>query len=296
MGMTAATEGKIAVSGGQVWYRVVGREKAGVPVLMVHGGPGAPHDYLEPLAALADERPVIFYDQLGCGNSDRPDAPALWKTARFVEELSAVRAALGLEEVHILGQSWGTMLAVEYLLAKKPRGVRSLVLTAPFLSAPLWIADQRAYLAAMPAEVRQAVAEAEAKGDYESPAYQEAVMAFYRKHLCLLEPWPEPMQRTFEKMGMQVYLSMFGPSEFTATGSLKDTDLVGRLGEITVPVLFTCGSQDEATPATTRLFQQALPGSELVVFDDTSHQHHLEKPDEYLAAVRGFLARAEGRG
>lgn len=296
MGITAATEGKIAVSGGKVWYRVVGREKAGVPVLMVHGGPGAPHDYLEPLAALADERPVIFYDQLGCGNSDRPDDTALWTTARFVEELAAVRAALGLEELHILGQSWGTMLAVEYMLAKKPRGVRSLVLTAPFLSAPLWIADQRAYLAAMPAEVRQVVAEAEAKGDYESPAYQEAVMAFYRKHLCLLDPWPEPMQRTFEKMGVPVYLSMFGPSEFTATGSLKDTDLVDRLGEITVPALFTCGSQDEATPATTRLYQRALPGAELAVFADASHQHHLEKLDEYLAAVRGFLARTEGRG
>ena len=166
------------------------------------------------------------------------------------------------------------------------------MLTAPFLSAPLWIADQRAYLAAMPAEVRQVVA----KGDYESPAYQEAVMAFYRKHLCLLDPWPEPVQRTFAKMGDAVYLSMFGPSEFTATGSLKDADLVGRLGEITVPVLFTCGSQDEATPATARLYQRALPGAELAVFADTAHQHHLEKPDEYLPAVRGFLARTEGRG
>ncbi len=295
MGIAATAEGKVPVHGGNVWYRIAGREKAGVPVLMVHGGPGAPHDYLEPLAALADERPVVFYDQLGCGNSDRPDDPALWTTARFVEELAAVRAALGLREVHILGQSWGTMLAVEYMLAKKPGGVRSLVLTAPFLSAPLWIADQRAYLAAMPAAVRQVVAEAEAKGDYESPAYQEAVMAFYRKHLCLLDPWPEAVQRTFAKMGMQVYLSMFGPSEFTATGSLKDADLVGRLGEITVPALFTCGSQDEATPATTRLYQRALPGAELAVFADTSHQHHLEKLDEYLAAVRSFLARAEAK-
>ncbi len=291
MGIAATAEGKVPVHGGNVWYRIAGREKAGVPVLMVHGGPGAPHDYLEPLAALADERPVVFYDQLGCGNSDRPDDPALWTTARFVEELAAVRAALGLREVHILGQSWGTMLAVEYMLAKKPGGVRSLVLTAPFLSAPLWIADQRAYLAAMPAAVRQVVAEAEAKGDYESPAYQEAVMAFYRKHLCLLDPWPEAVQRTFAKMGMPVYLSMFGPSEFTATGSLKDADLVGRLGEITVPALFTCGSQDEATPATTRLYH----GAELAVFADTSHQHHLEKLDEYLAAVRSFLARAEAK-
>ncbi len=295
MGIAATAEGKVPVHGGNVWYRIAGREKAGVPVLMVHGGPGAPHDYLEPLAALADERPVVFYDQLGCGNSDRPDDQALWTTARFVEELAAVRAALGLREVHILGQSWGTMLAVEYMLAKKPGGVRSLVLTAPFLSAPLWIADQRAYLAAMPAAVRQVVAEAEAKGDYESPAYQEALMAFYRKHLCLLDPWPEAVQRTFAKMGMQVYLSMFGPSEFTATGSLKDADLVGRLGEITVPALFTCGSQDEATPATTRLYQRALPGAELAVFADTSHQHHLEKLDEYLAAVRSFLARAEAK-
>ncbi|MDT8903626.1 proline iminopeptidase-family hydrolase [Anaeroselena agilis] len=296
MAVMAKAEGMIAVRGGRVWYRIEGRDKAGVPVLIVHGGPGAPHDYLESLAALADERPVVFYDQLGCGNSDHPDDPTLWTTGRFVAELAAVRAALGLEELHILGQSWGTMLAVEYMLAEKPRGVRSLVLTAPFLSAPRWIADQRAYLAAMPAEVRRAVAEAEAKGDYESPAYQEAVTAFYKRHLCVLDPWPEAMERAFAKMGIPVYLSMFGPSEFTATGCLKEVDLVGRLKEITVPALFTCGSLDEATPAATELYHRALPGSELAVFADAAHQHHLEKPDEYLATVRGFLARAEGRG
>ncbi len=295
MRITAAMEGKVAVDGGKVWYRIAGWEQEGVPVLMVHGGPGAPHDYLEPLAALADERPVIFYDQLGCGNSDRPDDPALWTTARFVDELAAVRAALGLEEVHILGQSWGTMLAVEYMLAKRTRGVRSLVLTAPYLSSPRFIDDQRAYLRAMPDEVQRVVRDAEAKGEFESPAFQSAMMAFYCKHLCRLDPWPEVMARTFAKMGLPVYLSMWGPSEFTLTGSLKGVDLVGRLKEITVPVLFTCGRYDESTPGATELYRRSLPGAEMVVFEDASHQHHLEKPDEYLAVVRGFLARAEGK-
>jgi proline-specific peptidase len=296
MGKHSITEGTVPVAGGKVWYRIVGQERPGLPLLVLHGGPGAPHDYLEPLTALADKRPVIFYDQLGCGNSDRPDDPSLWNTARFVEELAVVQEALGLEKFHILGQSWGTMLAVEYMLAKKPAGVCSLVLSGPFLSAGRWIADQRAYLAGLPAGIQASVAKAEAAGDYESADYQQAMQEYYRRYVCRLDPWPEVMNRTFAKMGLPVYLSMWGPSEFTCTGSLKDRDLTGRLREIAVPVLFTCGRFDEATPAATETYHRALPGSEMVVFEDASHNHHLEKPAEFLAAVGDFLSRAEQGG
>ena len=169
-------EGMISVPGGRVWYRILGEGAQGIPLLVVHGGPGAPHDYLENVKALADERPVIFYDQLGGGRSERPDDPSLWRAERFVEELAAVRKALGLSRVHLLGQSWGAMLAVRYLLTGV-RGVDRLVLSAPLLSSPLWVADQRALLKGMPPAVQEVVTAAESEGNFDTPAYQDAMTA-----------------------------------------------------------------------------------------------------------------------
>ena len=293
--MSSIKEGFLTVPGGKAWYRIVGNDRPGIPLVTLHGGPGAPHDYLEPLEGLADERPVIFYDQLGCGNSERPDDLALWNNGRFIDELLKVQAGLGLTKIHLMGQSWGTLLAGEYMLREKPQHVCSLILSGPFFSASRWLADQQNYLAGLPEEIQTVVRQAEAMKEFDSPAYQEAMRVFYRKHVCRLNPWPEAMNRTIEKMGVPVYLSMCGPSEFTMTGSLKNTELVNRLKEIKVPVLFTCGRYDEATPKTTAIYQQALPGSEMVVIEDASHEHHLEKPQEYLKLVRNFLRRIEGK-
>ncbi len=281
-------EGMIAVPAGRVWYRMVGQDAPGIPLLVLHGGPGAPHDYLENLAALADERPVVFYDQLGCGRSERPDDPALWQVARFVAELAAVRQALGLERVHLLGQSWGSMLAVESVLGGAS-GIERLVLSGPCLSAPRWIADQRVWLEQMPLAVSKAVTMTEALGDYEAAPYQEAMNLYYRKHLCRLDPWPNSLQRTFAGLGMQVYLTLWGPSEFTCTGRLREVDLTPRLSQIKVPTLLTCGRFDEATPRTVEDFCRLIPGARMHIFEEASHNHHLEQSQAYLAAVREFL-------
>lgn len=286
--MAGSREGMIAVPGGRVWYRIVGADSPGVPLLVLHGGPGAPHDYLETLAALANERPLVFYDQLGCGRSDRPDNPALWQLARFVAELAAVREALHLERVHLLGQSWGTMLAVQTLL-DGATGVERLVLSAPCLSAPRWITDQRAWLSQMPQLVREVVDSAEAEQSFEAAPYQAAMTAYYQKHLCRLDPWPDCLQRTFAGLGMQVYLTLWGPSEFTCTGRLRDVDLTPRLVQIKVPTLLTCGRFDEATPAAVEDFCRLIPGARMQIFEDASHNHHLEQPQQYLATVREFL-------
>ena len=293
--MSSIKEGFLTVPGGKAWYRIVGNDRPGIPLVTLHGGPGAPHDYLEPLEGLADERPVIFYDQLGCGNSERPDDLALWNNGRFIDELLKVQEGLGLTKIHLMGQSWGTLLAGEYMLREKPQHVCSLILSGPFFSASRWLADQQNYLTGLPEEIQTVVRQAEAMKEFDSPAYQEAMRVFYSKHVCRLNPWPEAMNRTIEKMGVPVYQSMCGPSEFTMTGSLKNTELVNRLKEIKVPVLFTCGRYDEATPETTAIYQQALPGSEMVVIEDASHEHHLEKPQEYLELVRNFLRRIEGK-
>jgi pimeloyl-ACP methyl ester carboxylesterase len=269
-------EGYINVTGGRVWYKAIGIDKKGIPLFILHGGLGAPHDYLEPLGALSDERQVIFYDKLGCGNSDIPDDPSLWTVERFVNELSQVREALGLDDVHILGQSWGTMLAVDYMLTGEPEGVLSLVLAGPYISAPR-------------------ILESEASGNFSSKAYQDAMMVYYRLHVCRIDPWPNCLNRTFEKLGHKVYEYMWGPSKFTMNGTLEDYNRSDRLKEIKVPVLFTCGRYDESTPSATTYYSSMLPGSEMVIFEDASHETHLEKAAEYISIVRDFLRRSESR-
>ncbi|MDD2337552.1 MAG: proline iminopeptidase-family hydrolase [Geobacteraceae bacterium] len=212
---------------------------------------------------------------------------------RFVDELQQVRQTLGLQKVHILGQSWGTSLAVEYLLTKHPKGVVSLVLSGPLLSTSRWIEDQKAYIAELPEEIQELILKSEDAGEFSSPHYQDAMMAYYKIHVCRLDPWPECLNRSFEKLNLPMYGYMWGPSEFTVTGVLKNYERIERLKEIAIPVLFTCGSFDEATPATTKYYQKNLPRSEIHVFEDASHEHHLEKPKEYRQVVRDLLRRAE---
>ena len=280
--------------GGRVWYEIAGRGGEGIPLLVLHGGPGAPHDYLESLGHLSDERPVIFYDQLGCGLSERPLDEALFTLERFVEELRLVREAVSPGEVHILGHSWGTMVALEYMLTRDPPGVRSLILSGPALSVSRFVADQRRYLLDLPEDMRQDILKGEESGDYDSPRYQAAMTEYYRRHVCRMDPWPESMERTLEKMGHAVYRYMWGPSEFTMTGTLKGYERAEDLGGIRVPVLFTAGEFDEATPSAMEYYHSRCPGSETALFEGASHMHHLEKAGPFLARVREYLCRVEG--
>lgn len=293
-GDQAAAEGYLSVVGGEIWYGVVGAG-GGVPLLTLHGGPGFPHDYLQPLAALGDQRRVVFYDQLGCGRSEQPNDPALWQIERFVDEIARVRDALGLERVHLFGHSWGAMLAVDYLLTR-PAGVVSAVLASPCLSMPRWIADLAAYRRELPAEIRATLDAHEAAGTTYTPAYGEACFAFYARHLCRQQPLPAPLLASMQSAGAPVYLQMWGPSEFYVTGSLATYDRTDRLAELAVPTLFTCGRYDEATPAATAWYASLVPGAELAVFERSAHVPHLEEPQRYREVVGDFLARAERRG
>ena len=286
-----SNEGFVQVPGGRVWFQVVG-SGSGIPLLALHGGPGFPHDYLTPLDGLSDERPVIYYDQLGCGKSDRPGDQSLWHAERLVEELAAVRSALGLDQVHILGQSWGSMLATDYLLTR-PRGVRSVMLASPPLSIPRWTEDMAVLRSALPADVQDVYQRHEASGMTDCLEYQAAMLHFYKRHVCRLERWPQCVELAFKGAGMDVYHTMWGPSEFHATGNLVDYDRTARLGEISVPTLLTCGRFDEATPGATAWFQSLIPGSEMAVFENSAHLAHVEETDLYLEVVRSFLRRVE---
>ena len=279
------------VDGHHVWYRRVG--EGGVPLLVLHGGPGAGHDYLEPLEGLAADREVVFYDQLGCGRSDKPDDTSLWKVGRFVDEVDTVRKALGLEEVHLLGQSWGGWLAIEYMLTRQ-EGVVGLVLASTSASIRQFVEEAEKLKAALPPEVYETMLRHEAAGELHHPDYEVAVVEFYNRHVCRLDPWPEAMLRTGENLdGNPVYETMNGPNEFFVIGNLKDWDREDRLGEIRAPTLVTVGRYDEITPACAATIQRGIQGSELRLFEESSHTAHLEETDEYLRAVGDFLSRVE---
>src|SRR5215208_2935329 len=246
-------EGFIPVHGYRTWYRIVGdqEEEGKLPLLCLHGGPGMPHDYLEPLEAIAETgRRVIFYDQLGCGNSDHPHDPTLWKMELFVAEVAAIRQSLGLDNLHLLGQSWGGFLAQEYMLTK-PHGVKSLILANTSASTERWIAEANRLRSQLPEEAQQALKKHEQAGTTEDPSYISATNIYYHRHLCRLDPWPACFNLTLEKLAQdpEVYNTMWGPSEFHCTGTLQNWNIEGRLGEIHIPTLILSGEYDESTPA-----------------------------------------------
>ncbi len=288
-------EGYIPVTGGRVWYRIVGKGK-GIPLLTLHGGPGANSFVLQVLTVLADERPVIFYDQLGGGKSDRPDNPELWVLDRFVEELATVRTSLGLKQFHLLAHSWGTMLAIEYAL-QQPVGLVSLVFSGPVMSAPRYFQDANILKRDLPVQIQKIIEQHEAAGTTESPEYQEAFAEWLRRHGSRNPQVLADITKAFQDpvMGInpQVYNTMQGPSEFSFTGNLKDFDRTVRLPEIKIPVLFTCGRYDECTPGATAWYQSLLPGSEMTVFENSAHTPMREEPELYFQTVRDFLHRVE---
>lgn len=286
-------EGYIPVEGGRVWYRIVGNGP-GTPLLVLHGGPGAPSYYLESLSVLADERPVIYYDQLGGGRSERPTDPKLWTVPRFVRELAQVRAALHLRRVHVLGHSWGAQLAVEHVLAGAT-GIRSLTLASPSLSLPLWMRDAARLRLHLPPSVQATLARNEKAGTTSSKSYQDAVGVYYAKHMSLTNPPPSAALNTEANFGERVYATMWGPSEFYATGSLKTYDATPRLHLLRMPVLFTCGRFDEATPATVTSFQRRVRNAQLAVFEHSAHLTMIDEPVRYAATVRAFLHRVDAQ-
>lgn len=283
-------EGRIAVPGGNVVWRRFG-DGPKTPLLVVHGGPGAPSDYLEPLGALGNERSVYFWDQLGCGRSDRPSDPSLWNVPRFVEEMQAVRDGLGLERVHILGQSWGTCLTVDYLLTKGQEGVSSVVLAGPVMSASRYVADVRPMISELSAEHQAAIAAAETSGNYEASEYVAATEAFYALHLAR-HPSAETLplwERTFAGLGQEQYVAMNGPSEFSFSGSLMSYERVADLNRLQVPVLYLSGEFDTCTPGAARDYAAATPNAEVAVIAGAGHATTIDAPDETNAAVRAFI-------
>jgi proline iminopeptidase len=290
MKIEQAQEQRVEVTGGSVWTARLGPSD-GTPILLLHGGPGAASYYMIPLAErLAEHRPTIVYDQLGCGRSDQPDDTSLWTVDRSVEEVDQVRAALGLERCHLLGQSWGGWLSIEYM-TRGATGIERLVLASTSASIPEFMAGARGLIEQLPEPHRSVLIELGDRGEYDHPDYLAAVDVFYHRHLCRMEPWPEALVQSGQQMdGNQVYLTMNGPTEFDVIGLLREWDRTADLGRIRVPTLVTCGRYDEITPSCSETITRGIPDARMHVFEQSAHCAHLEEADDYARIVEAFLS------
>lgn len=283
--------GFVDVPGGPVWYEIMG-EGERAPLVVLHGGPGGTSCGLQVLAALGDERAVVRYDQLGTGRSGRPDDASLWNRDRFVAELDALRAQLGLTQIHLLGHSWGGALAALYVLETGGNGVLSLTLSSPLISTPKWIEDANILRAELPADVQAVLTAEEQAGTTSSEAYQQATNEFYARYFTRGDA-VEDYSCPDAPRNPLIYEQMWGPTEFYATGNLKDFDLTQKLKNITIPTLFITGEFDEARPETIKAFSAEIAGSRMIVIPGVGHASFSRAPDFYRSVVRDFMHSAE---
>jgi proline iminopeptidase len=285
----APREGFSQSAHGRIWWKITGSGSR-TPLLVLHGGPGAGHDYLEPLAALADQRPVIFYDQLGCGRSDKPDAPDLWNIDYFVSEIDLIRTELGLDRVILYGHSWGGWLAQEYLAQRGDRAkVDALVLASTSASTRQFVAGAQALLAAMPGDIDQRRRELEAARKMQTLEYQAIVDAFFDAHVY--RGTQPAFTRSLENLSTsKTYPAMNGPNEFTVTGSLRSWDRENSLASITIPTLILTSELDEVSLDCHLTLNRGIRNSHLVVIPKARHLAMLEQPETYNWILRGFLS------
>jgi L-proline amide hydrolase len=283
---TQVTEGVVTWRNHKTWYEQRGQN--GVALVLLAGGPGASSNYFTPLSErmAARSRRVVRYDPIGTGNSDRDRHDEGWTIELFLDELQALRDHLALDHVDLLGHSWGGWLALEHVLHGAD-GVRSLILYSSSASVPHTCQEMRSLVHTLPKDAKQAILEHEAQGTYEAEAYQQAMMVFMRRHFCRLDPWPAILNR--KGFGDDVYVSMWGPSEFTCTGTLMNWDVTERLGEVSIPVLILSGAYDEMTLPLQRELEVGLANARRVTFHNSAHMSHLEEPDQFDQAVEEFL-------
>ncbi len=288
----AQTEGFARVPGGKIYWRKFGAgDKA--PLLTLHGGPGSSHSYLLPLQALADGRPVIFYDQLGCGRSDAPEEDSAYSIQRSVDEVDAIRAALGLDKVVLLGHSWGALLAVEYLCQGRGLGVERLILSGAMASIPQVVAGFERLFATMPDGWGDKIHALEKAGKTGAPEYAELVQKFYDTFVLRVPPSPEVLATLEALSKSPAYRVLNGPNEFTIVGKIKDWDRRKDLKAITQKTLLTTGEFDEVTLDCHETLRDGIAGkARLAVMTGCSHLTMNEKPAQYNALLRNFLNEA----
>lgn len=285
------TEGYMPYLNHKTYYRIVhGGDKT--PLLLLHGGPGSTHNYFELLDEIADTgRDVISYDQIGCGKSYLDGHPDLWKPATWINELISLRNYLGLSQVHLLGQSWGGMLAIQYVIDHKPKGIASLILSSTLSSSSLWAHEQHRLISFMSEEDQKAIHQAEETNSFSSPEYIKANEHFMIAHCAgpYTDQDPECLRRP-KKSGSESYLYGWGPNEYNPTGTLKEYEYTNRLQEIRIPSLIMSGTNDLCTPLVAKTMYDGIPDSHWHLFDGSRHMCFADCHKEYCSVLTQWLA------
>jgi proline iminopeptidase len=281
--------GYVKVNGFNLFYETFG---SGNEVLLcLHGGPGAPHDYLLPLGKLGDEHiRVVMYDQLGVGRSEKPTDTSNFSIEYGAEEVEGLRRALDLGKVNLFGSSYGGALALQYAL-KYQQNVKTLIVAGGLACVQEAVVEMNRLKASLPRDVRETMAKYEEKWAYLHPEYLKAVEVFYRNFFCRRYPWPEEVTRTLNETSIPVYFSMWGPNEFTAIGTWKDWDIRQKIREINVPTLITVGRYDEVTPTVAKTIHEGIRDSKLLIFENSGHLTMWDEEDSYLKAVKDFIMK-----
>ena len=277
----------------KTYYRVVGKNTGNKkPLVLLHGGPGSTHNYFEVLDRIAEEdgRQLVMYDQIGCGNSYVENRPDLWNSKVWIEELIELRKHLGLNEIHLLGQSWGGMQTLEYVCNYKPEGLKSIILSSTLPASWLWAEEAQRMIAQMPQDMQDAIKKATESGDYSSPEYQAAEAEYMRQHCAgeVTENDPECLRRP-KKAGRESYVVGWGPNEFTPLGTLKDYDVIDQLGDLKEPALIINGGNDLCTPYVAKFMYDRIPNSEWELFRTCRHMCFVEDNDHYVEVLKKWM-------
>ena len=277
---------------GRTWFRVIGDLKSSrIPIVVLHGGPGSAHNNVLTIAKLlsATGRPVIVYDQIGCGKSTalRSKPAEFWTMELFEEELSKVIKHLKIEKRYILaGASWGGMLALNYAI-KRPTGLKGLIIANSLPSSRMWVRETRKLVAKLPAKHRDAIYKYEKLGKYTNKEYLAANIEFANRHIRQIPPLFDNELKN--ESGKHVYEAMWGPTEFTVRGLLKDWNVEKELHRIKPPTFFINGENDEATQAMQRFMKARIQGSEYYCIKGAAHHAFIEAPLEWMRATEKWL-------
>jgi proline iminopeptidase len=277
----------------KVWTKRFGHNPR-IRLLLLHGGPGASHEYFEALESSLAAQGIefIYYDQLGSAYSDQPKDASLWTIDRFVDEVEQVRQALGLDKdnFYLLGHSWGGILATEYAL-KYPQHLKGLIISNMMMSIPDYNRYAESVLAKqMAPEVVAEIKAIEARGEYESPRYMELLIPnFYAQHVCRLPEWPDALNRGFARLNREVYVLMQGPSEFGAAGLLERWDRKADLPKLTMPTLVIGATHDTMDPEHMRWVSTQVPNGSFLLCPSGSHMSMWDDQATYLSGLSTFL-------
>lgn len=286
------TEGYMPFKGFKTYYRIVGENTEGKkPLVLLHGGPGSTHNYFEVLDKIAESgRQVIMYDQIGCGNSFVEGHPELFNADTWIEELIELRKHLGLDEIHLLGQSWGGMQAIWYAIEYKPKGIKSYILSSTLSSAKLWEKEQKRRISYMSEVDQKALLDAVNTGDYSSKEYNDALERFMEMYCAgeVTEDSPECLRRP-KKSGSEAYIVGWGQNEFSHTGTLSGYEFTDRLHEIKEPCLVTSGAIDLCSPYIAKTMYDRIPNSKWELFEYSRHMPFVEENEKYIKVLTEWL-------